>query len=207
MSIRKILAKNMKRLYQRDLITCRDGNISFKPKNANYFLITAGSVLKSQMTKEQIIKVHFDQEHTWIKDDSIYKPSRELNLHYYIQRQTRNKEENTFVVHSHPPNAIAYMGVKEHENQQLGSIQKYFPEMNVGTIGKNVPFFDAGTNELANSCSMNLYTPYTMVGMRQHGTLCVGNDIDQIIEHIETLEYYIQIYLRSRCIHVYKKLI
>ena len=103
----------LKQLYQNKFITSRDGNISFKPKNADYFFITAGSVLKSQMTKEQIIKVHFDQEHTWIKDETNYKPSRELNLHYYIQRQTRNQEENTFVVHSHPPNAIAYMGVEE----------------------------------------------------------------------------------------------
>ena len=201
MNIRTTLAKHMKQLYQNKFITSRDGNISFKPKNADYFFITAGSVLKSQMTKEQIIKVHFDQEHTWIKDETNYKPSRELNLHYYIQRQTRNQEENTFVVHSHPPNAIAYMGVEEHENKQLDNINKYFPEMNVGNIGKNVPFFDAGTNELANSCSMNLCNPYTMVGMRQHGTLCVGNDIEQIIEHKETLEYHIQIYIRSRCIH------
>ena len=41
-----------------------------------------------------------------------------------------------------------------------------------------------------------------MVGMKQHGTLCVGSDIDEIIEHIETLEFYLNIYFRSSSINI-----
>lgn len=41
MNIRTTLAKHMKQLYQNKFIASRDGNISFKPKNTDYFLITA----------------------------------------------------------------------------------------------------------------------------------------------------------------------
>ena len=69
--------------------------------------------------------------------------------------------------------------------------------MNVGIIGKNVPFLEAGTDELAQACSDNLYTPYTMIGLKQHGTLSIGSDINEIVEHLETLEYYLDIYFKS----------
>lgn len=199
MSISQKLIRNMKYLYDQKYITLRDGNISFKPRNKNYFYITAGSVLKNNMTPEQIIKVYFDEKNTWY--DSHYKPSRELNIHYYIQRQKQYYLQDNFVVHTHPPNAVAYMGLNVH-NIELNTIQQYFPEMNVGNIGKNVPFLDAGTDDLAKSCENHLYSPYTMVGMKQHGTLCVGSNIDEIIEHIETLEFYLNIYFRSSSINI-----
>ena len=46
MSISQKLIRNMKYLYEKKLITIRDGNISFKPRNKDYFYITAGSVPK-----------------------------------------------------------------------------------------------------------------------------------------------------------------
>ena len=200
MSISQNLIRNMKYLYEKKLITIRDGNISFKPRNKDYFYITAGSVPKNNMSSNQIIKVYFDQEKVCY-DDSYYKPSRELNIHYYIQRQKKYYLQDNFVVHTHPPNAIAYMGLNVH-NIELNTIQQYFPEMNVGCIGKNVPFLDAGTDVLAKSCENHLYPPYTMVGMKQHGTLCVGKNINEIIEHIETLEFYLDIYFRSSSINI-----
>ena len=204
MHISQKLITNMKYLYEKKLITLRDGNISFKPKNKDYFYITAGSVEKNNMTPNQIIKVYFNKDNVYYNEDSYYKPSRELNIHYYIQRQNNYYLDDTFVVHSHPPNAIAYMGLNEY-NIELSTIQQYFPEMNVGSIGKNVPFLHAGTDILAKSCESQLYPPFTMVGMKQHGTLCVGKNINEIIEHIETLEFYLDIYFRSSCINIYNK--
>ena len=59
MSFKQQIIDNMKLLYQRKQITLRDGNISFKPRNQDYFYITAGSVLKDRLTPEQIVKVDF----------------------------------------------------------------------------------------------------------------------------------------------------
>ena len=34
--------------------------------------------------------------------------------------------------------------------------------------------------------------------MERHGSLSIGNDIEKLFEDIETLEYYIDIYLKSK---------
>ena len=74
----------MKLLYNKNYITLRDGNVSFKPRNKDYFYISAGSVLKNTITPEQIIKVNFNDERTWFDDTKMYKPSQELNMHYFL---------------------------------------------------------------------------------------------------------------------------
>ena len=113
MNISQKLITSMKQLYEKKLITLRDGNISFKQKNKDYFYITAGSVEKNNMIPNQILKVYFNKENVYYNEDSYYKPSRELNIHYYIKRQNNYYLHDTFVVHTHPPNAVAYMGLNE----------------------------------------------------------------------------------------------
>ena len=201
MNIKQKIADSMKLLYNKNYITLRDGNVSFKPRNKDYFYISAGSVLKNTITPEQVIKVNFNDERTWFDDTKMYKPSQELNMHYFLQRKKQNYLHDTFILHAHPPNTIAYMGLNVN-NIELNTIKQYFPEMNVGLIGKNVPFFNAGSEELAEACLNNLYNPYTMIGLKQHGTLSIGSDVNELIEHIETLEKYLDIYFKSTSIHV-----
>ena len=44
-----------KSLYKKQYISIRDGNVSFKPKNENFFLISAGSVKKNEINVDQIL--------------------------------------------------------------------------------------------------------------------------------------------------------
>ena len=171
MNIKQKIADSMKLLYNKNYITLRDGNVSFKPRNKDYFYISAGSVLKNTITPEQVIKVNFNDKRTWFDDTKMYKPSQELNMHYFLQRKKQNYLHDTFILHAHPPNSI-------------------------------VPFFNAGSEELAEACLNNLYNPYTMIGLKQHGTLSIGSDVNELIEHIETLEKYLDIYFKSTSIHV-----
>ena len=50
MNIKQKIADSMKLLYNKNYITLRDGNISFKPRNKDYFYISAGSVLNNTIT-------------------------------------------------------------------------------------------------------------------------------------------------------------
>ena len=43
MNIKQKIADSMKLLYNKNYITLRDGNVSFKPRNKDYFYISAGS--------------------------------------------------------------------------------------------------------------------------------------------------------------------
>ena len=197
MSIKKLIGASMGRLYKNKYITLRDGNISFKQKYEPFFYISAGSVKKNTINEDQIVKINFCSKSIWYDNTSLYKPSRELSMHSYIQTNQKFKEKDLFVVHSHPPNILAYMKLNEtKDNRQLNTIIDYFPELNVASIGKNVPYYEPGSYALAKKCFDNLIDNYH-VGLERHGLMSIGDDVDKIFEDIETLEYYCNIVLKT----------
>ena len=105
--------------------------------------------------------------------------------------------KDTYIVHAHPPNITSFIGIKK--SNELNSIKEYFPEINVGIIGNNVKYHEAGTKDLAEDCFRKLINN-EIVGLERHGTLSIGDNIDKIIEDIETLEYYIKIYMNCQLI-------
>ena len=195
MSIQKNIIKTMKLLYKKNYITMRDGNISFKPKNKDFFYLTAGSVKKNELQPNQIIKINFDKNKNINYNlNDKYLPSREINIHSFIQMDEYYKNQDIYVVHAHPPNIISYMGINQF--RELNTIKEIFPELNVDNIGKNVKYFEPGTLNLANSCYENLIKK-NIIGMEKHGTLSVNTNIDLIMEELDTLESYIKIVLNS----------
>jgi ribulose-5-phosphate 4-epimerase/fuculose-1-phosphate aldolase len=206
MSRRKHIVDTVKRLYESRFISIRDGNVSFKPKNEPFFYISAGQVKKNEINTDQVVKVHFHKTEDLITKDlrgqydlvfensGPYVPSREVYMHSHLQTLPENYGKDIFVVHAHPPNIIAYTGIQQHN--ELYNIKLSFPELNVGKIGANVKYHDAGSYELANNCFKNL-KDNDIVALERHGSLSVGVDIDKIFEDIETLEYYIGIELKA----------
>ena len=196
MSVKKHIVDTMKKLYSNKYISIRDGNVSFKPKFEHYFYISAGSVKKNEINEDQIIKVNFtknkNEENYDLNFNKYYKyqPSREIHMHSLLQTNKNYFDKDTFVVHAHPPNIIKYAGIEK--SNELNNIKDIFPEINVGKIGKNVKYYDAGSNDLAINCYKNLLNN-DIVALERHGSLSIGNDIDKIFEDIETLEYYINI--------------
>ena len=194
MSLKKHIVDTMKQLYKKKYISIRDGNVSFKPKNENFFLISAGSVKKNELNVDQILKVDFRDNDLYYDKSYKYQPSREILMHSLLQCHEEYKDKDTFVIHAHPPNIISYIGIEQ--SKQLHTIKHYFPEINIGSIGNNVPYFEAGSTDLAKDCFTKLLYN-DVVGMERHGSLSIGNDIEKLFEDIETLEYYIDIYLKS----------
>tara|TARA_B100000424_G_scaffold271692_1_gene275877 strand:+ start:3495 stop:4088 length:594 start_codon:yes stop_codon:yes gene_type:complete len=196
MSVKKHIVDTMKQLYNKKYISIRDGNVSFKPKNENFFYISAGNIRKNEINEDQIIKVKFDQNLLLdYNKDHKYDPSREIYMHSLLQTDSEYFNKDTFVVHAHPPNIISYTGL--YKSKQLSSIKEIFPELNVGKIGENVSYHEAGSMGLAKECYKNLFKN-DIVALERHGSLSIGNDIEKIYENIETLEYYINISLNSK---------
>ncbi len=194
MSFKKHIVDTMKRLYNNKYISIRDGNVSFKPKNENFFYISAGSVKKNEINDDQVIKVNFSGNKLFYNENYEYKPSREIKMHSLLQTHSSNFNKDTFVVHAHPPNIISFIGIRQ--SFELANIKSIFPELNVGKIGNNVKYYDAGTEDLANQCFKNLLGN-DIIGLERHGSLSIGEDIDKLFEDIETLEYYINISKKS----------
>ena len=190
----KQISNIMKYLFSNKLISARDGNVSFKPKHEKHFFISPSQVKKNNIHPDDVIKVNFDNWGNLKYSNERCTPSREIYMHSFLLTNELYKNKDVFVVHAHPPNIISYMGFNDH--RELNTIKTIFPELNVGNIGKNVKYHDAGTIDLAKNCYDNLLHK-DLVGLEKHGSLSIGTDSDEIIEGIETIEYYIDSYLKT----------
>lgn len=191
----KNIGKYMKYMYDNKLIAIRDGNISFKPADKNYFYITPGSVKKNCLFEEDLIRVAFNSDFESRKSLHIsnhilnLKPSREINMHAIFHTKKEYYNKDLYIVHAHPKNIISYIGL--NKNYELKNIKNTFPEININ-IGNNVSVQDAGSLSLAIESYHNLCN-HDIVGLRNHGSLSKGGNISKLIEDIETLEYYLEI--------------
>jgi len=171
--------------YNKNWITSRDGNISWKPKGADYFYITPSGVRKQELTPDQFKKLSLKD--LTVLDTNEYKPSGEVHLHHGLLKQTNNEH---FVVHLHPTYIVAAM----HKGLQLDQLQNEFPELSRYTkIAPNVPVVPPISQELAEKCIDNLMTQHDIVGITAHGVVSRGGTLYDAYEHIERLEHICKI--------------
>ena len=178
-----LLCHYMKECYRNKWIAPIDGNISFKPKNADYFYITPASLRKQDINNEDIVKINISYQKTQVqaaKDQqavekqnkelsehikmfypfisidskSNRQPSGELPLHTRFMLSPYYKDKDLCVVHCHPPYILAYIGLKNY-NRELKSILSLFPELDL-RIGNNVPYITAKTQKLGEQTFHNM---------------------------------------------------
>ena len=178
----------MRHLYKNSLNSLRDGNVSFRKKNSNTFLITPGGVRKDNINKNQIIDVAFKTKYPYYLplNNNVLNVSREVGFH---SRILKDEEDDCFVVHCHPKNTVAFMGLIE--NNELSNVKNLFPEIQLD-IGKNVLDLEAGSDDLANNVCKNINN-MDIVGLKNHGVVSKGKTILNALESIQTIEYYCEI--------------
>ena len=149
---KETLCYAMRHLYKKSLISLRDGNVSFREKNSNNFLITPGGIKKDNINENQIIDVELKNKYPYYLplNNNLLNVSREIGFH---SRILKDEQDDCFIVHCHPKNTIAFMGLIE--NNELNNVKKIFPEIQV-EIGKNVLELKAGSDELANNVYKNI---------------------------------------------------
>ncbi len=189
------LSKMMIECYTRGWISPRDGNISFKPANSEYYYITPAGINKSKMTQGDILKMKLSNDEIVVNNHGR-KPSGEIILHTLILKDSKYDDKNVYVVHCHPPHILAYVGF--NKNRELSMIKEHFPELSENIkIGKNVGHITARTHKLGASAYENIKNK-SIVALKQHGVVAVGDTFEDIVETIETLEYYCRIFLLSK---------
>ena len=194
--MRYLLCHYIKECYNNKWIAPIDGNLSFKAENSNYFYITPASLRKHEINNDDIIKMNIDYETNSVNIDenSNRVPSGELELHSKLIMDEKYKNKNLCIVHVHPPHILAYMGLKK--NRELKTILELFPELNI-KIGNNVDYIEAKTKKLAEQTYININNN-DIVGLRNHGIVCIGENFQKVMEIIETIEYYCKIALMDK---------
>jgi L-fuculose-phosphate aldolase len=191
--------------YKRNWITSRDGNISIREHDRDYFFITPSGVRKQTLQPDQFKKISIhgllwrEMQYTAISDN--LKPSGEIPLHFGLQRNMGQHSGSTrVVVHVHPTYCIAAM----HAGIDLSTICDSFPELNRYTrVAPNVGEVPPISHELAEQCFEKLQLDnngtiaYDIVGIKGHGVVAIDTTPWRAYEHIERLEHVSKIVLAS----------
>jgi len=204
----------LKAAYERNWITTRDGNASYKRSHDDFLYITPSGVRKQHLNSELIFKLRFTGDYKtsnepWnclTKVDDEYQrkllglePSGEIALHALLQRIV---PENRVVLHFHPTNVVAAM----YAGLDLQKLQEDFPELGRYTIvGPTVPMIPPICKELAyasiKALNLNEKTgevDYNIIGLDRHGIIAIAKDAWTAFEHVERLEHICQIALSAR---------
>jgi L-fuculose-phosphate aldolase len=189
------LCKYMKKCYDNKWISSKDGNISFKHFNSDYFYITPGNLYKNNLKPNDILKINL-YNNKILKKTNL-KPSGEIILHNLLLRDDLYENQDLCIVHCHPPHILAFIGLLKTD-RELNEIKKIFPEINKDIkIGKNVPFIKARTKELGQTVYKNLINN-SIVALKRHGVVSIGRTFEETMDNIETIEYYCKIALLEK---------
>lgn len=203
----------LKTAYERNWISTRDGNASYKRRDEEYLYITPSGVRKQHLNAELIFKLKFQDDYKtadepWlnlerVSDDYQRKligleASGEVPLHALLQRIV---PENRVVLHLHPTYIIAAM----YAGWNLQTLAEEFPEINRYTkVGPTVPMIPPICKELGFAAvkALNLNNEtgeidFDIIGLDRHGIIAVGRDAWSAFEHIERLEHICKIALAS----------
>lgn len=213
-----------KEAYRRGWITTRDGNASYRRPEQDWFYVTPSGVRKNEMTPDMCIKLDIDQNgwsrERWLAADEGMlkqqlnrglKPTGELPMHWYLQRDLSETKHSRVVLHLHPTHVIAATRyLKEHPGifgggeKDLSWLCKQYPEIFRYTrVGKTVEYVEPISQALADAVESSMLNGGNkllcdVVAMDRHGAVSVGSDPWEALEHIERLDHICEIFLLSR---------
>jgi L-fuculose-phosphate aldolase len=204
--MQKNICDVLKKAYDRDWISTRDGNASYCENNLLW--ITPSGIPKYNIHPDQIVCLSFtEEEETQIKHDIKmpwenvkesfsrgYSPSSELPFHYLIQKVAVNPQ---CVLHLHPTHTISAM----YAGLDLQYIAQEFAEINRYTrVGPTVQQQPPGSAALALDVETALDLKsgrlmYDIIGLDRHGVIAIAPTFEEAFEHIERLERVCKIIL------------
>jgi L-fuculose-phosphate aldolase len=180
---RRIVADAGRRMFERKLTVGTWGNVSVRARDR--CIITPSGKSYLETGPEDMIVV--DLEGNVI--EGRWRPSTELAMHCEIYRR---REDVNAVVHIHP----TYSSILSVLGEGIPPIM----EDMVMLLGEEVRVSEytlPGTEEIARNAAEALGKNNAVI-LANHGSVCVGEDMDRALTACEVLEKSAQIYFYSR---------
>ena len=176
------VARAIRRLYERGLVSGVGGNASVLLPTGNQILITPAGYFKGGVAEGDLVRVSLRG-----KVLGKGRPSSELATHLEAYRLRKDVKA---VVHAHPPTAVALMtaGV---------TIPVMTPEHAVMIRSLEVVGFATPGKEGARAVKESVKR-CDVVGIRNHGFFSLGNDLHEAVSRLEVLEESAKILLAAR---------
>ena len=169
------LAQVCRWMYEKNLISSTDGNVSVK-LNDHRMLITPSGVNKGFLKPEDFIVTDLNGK----KLSGSKNPSQEISMHVKVYAQ---RKDIYAVVHAHPIHCIAFTLA----GKNLG--EDYLPEV-VLSVGKIpiVPYTTPTTNEVGQGIESYIQKYNAMI-LDRHGALTLGKTLLDAFNNLERMEH------------------
>lgn len=179
--------------YDRKLLTANDGNISVRLSDGN-ILITPAGLCKGRLAPEDLLVVSPNGELIHPAASPHLKPTSEQPMHLECLSQ---RPDIRAVLHAHPPYAVA-LSVAGFDLRD-----DFLPELRM-TLGHIPTTHFALPSSSENAIAIRQLIPHhNALLLRQHGSLTVGQDLEEALTHLERLEHVAQVqYLAQTLGHI-----
>ncbi len=179
MNPKQLIVEIGKRLYDKNLISGYEGNISLKEGDKIY--ITPSGVCKGFLKQEDIIAINTEGEVV----EGSGKPSSETKLHLKIYSKRRDIKA---VVHAHPPVATGFacagMGLEQSLTAETVLMFGSIPLAPYGT---------PSTEKLPQS--IDNFLEYNAILLANHGAVTFAENLEKAYFLMEQVEHYAKITL------------
>lgn len=163
-----------RRLYDKGFFHGTSGNITVRLHD-DIILVTHSGMPKDLISEEDLIKVDLDGN---VIEGSL-EPSSELKMHLFVYK---SRKDVNAIIHAHPPFAVAYSCIEQGIDSNLLAESALI----LGNVPL-VPYATPSTNEVPES--LEPFIEYNNVFLlANHGTLTLGENIEQAVNRSETLE-------------------
>lgn len=189
--LREAICDVGRKMYDRNLCSTNDGNISIRLDDGN-FLITPTGVSKGFMTPDMMCIV--DKDGNLVEENGPWKGTSEFKLHYRIYQL---RPDVNAVVHAHP----LYGTVFAAANMPLDHPICTESALNLGEI----PVIKYGLPGTYDICGdIEDYIEYhDAVLMRFHGAVTFGPDVLTAYYRMESLEFIAQQEFAARAMSIF----
>jgi L-fuculose-phosphate aldolase len=159
------------------------GNVSMLVEGENALAVTPTRMPYDVMTVEDICVVDFDLAPI----EGKRKPSIEAPMHVAAYK---TRADVSAVIHTHQTFASALSILNE-------PIPPLFDEVTlaIGNVIDVVPYALSGSRELHDNVARKLANRCHCYILQNHGTLCIGTDLDKVFTFVELLEKSAHIYM------------
>jgi len=174
-------------MFRRKLTVSTWGNISIREPETGYIYITPSGMDYETCTRDDILV--YDKDGNLV--EGYRKPSIEKNMHIWMHQA---RPDVGAVMHTHP----IYSTIFAVLNWDVPAVTEEFAQI----IGKKVrcaEYFLPGTDELARAAVKALSDSMAVLCVN-HGTVCVGRDIQHVFNVSTVLEKACQVYYMAKCI-------
>ena len=183
-SLKEDIARTIRRLYERGLVSGVGGNASARVRTKNQILVTPAGYFKGGVARGDLVRVNLEGEVI-----GGGRPSSELPTHLAAYRA---REDVNAVVHGHPPSAVGLVSAGI-------VIPIMTPEHAIMIRRIEVVEFVVPGEDCARAIATELKR-CDVVGIKNHGFFSMGRDLHEAASRLEVLEESSKIYLAGQAV-------